>query len=148
MSAAAAALLLGSAPLSAQPYGIGQPGDWTWASRADAKPGGSLTGSHSTYVHMLSRDASSGKVTVETATVFEEEQKGARAPFWQVKAETVFDCRAKTYRFIRLSFYDKPANPGARADLLWSVDFTPAEQEVTPVQPETTAGDAMKIACG
>lgn len=148
MFAAAAALAI-AAPLNAQPYGMGDPGYWIYASRADAKPGGLLTGSHSTYVHVVSRDAASGKVIAETATVFDQEQTShPSGHYWQLKAETVFDCRARSYRFVRITFYNKPATPGAKADLLWSDAFPPAQQEEKPVRPETTAGDAMKIACG
>jgi len=138
-----------AAPLSAQPYGIGEPGSWTYASRSDPKPGGELAGQYSTYVRVLARDSASGKVTVESATVFDVEQTNhPSGHYWQVTAETVLDCRARTYRFTRVSFYNKPAAAGGKADQLWSDAFPPAEQEEKPISPDTTADDLMKVACG
>ena len=143
------AVLTLAAPLAAQPYGLGEPAYWTFVDRSTPGSGSKLSGGYLTYVHVTQRDSASGRVTVDSATVFEEEQKAhPRGPFWQMTSETVFDCRARTYHVNRLSFYDKPAAAGAKARLLWSDDIAPEDRTDKPVRPDSTADDAIKIACG
>jgi len=141
-----AALAL-AAPLGAQPYGIGEPSYWTFVDKATPASDSKLTGGYSTYVHVTRRDSATGKVTVDSVTVFEEVQKAhPRGPFWQMTTETLFDCRARTFTVNWLSFYDKPA-AGAKAKLLWTDQIPEAERAVKPIRPDSAAEDTIKIIC-
>jgi len=148
LSAFCLVVLALAAPLGAQPYGMGEPGYWQLLSRGEAASDSRMTGTVLFYVHRGPRDEAAGTATVYEAIVFDQLQMNPQhGNFWQMWTETVFNCRNNSYHMNRMVFYDKPQDPGAKARVVWTRDFAPAERIEQDIHPDTMAVKAIKFGC-